>query len=298
MPFIHPPRRVLGLLLGLLVPVTAHATPGQPAAGPPVDGLPPPAPPAVDVPDPNDPVDHLAILTGIARKKGRRLMRELRVREFDLPTAVAAVRRTERDGTEDLYVVYDVSLFNRCVFTDPPEGRDAMRARREDCSGERGIETKLAHVRIAPTPRGRAEDTGGALTFVGEPIELGQRAATAAQMATQAYFDGIGPIDAGPGSELRIWVAMTECEFEESNDARGPFERNQWFGQGSQHLRIYDDELEVDTDEVLVSGDFEAAVGAPTVSFEARTRILDVHSGSTQRRLRYLPDVDSFVPAT
>jgi len=285
----------VALSFALVVPRFAHATPAE-STPPPSTGA--PSVPAVDVPDPNDPVDHLAVITGIARKKGRRVMRELRVREFDLPNAVAAVRRTTSDGTEDVFVAYEVSLFNRCVFENAPEGREAIRARREDCAGERGIETKIAHVRIAPTPRGRTEDTGGALAFVGDPVSLGFRGASYAQMSSQVFFDGMGPVDASRTSEMRIWVAVTAVDYEESNDARGEFERNDWFGQGEQRLRIYDDELGVSADESIVAGELMESAGVPAVTFDARTRILEVRTGERHLRFRYDAERDTFAPAS
>ena len=258
--------------------------------------------PGATEPPAERPAERLTPLTQIALRKGRRVVRELRLVEFDMPNVLAATRQREPEGGEDLFIVYEISLFNQCVFTRAPSTSAERREAREACREARGIETKLAHVHVAPTPAGRTEDIGGAIEVVARQA-LGTRSARPEAIQTETYFQSMGRVDTVPGSELRVWIAMTQCEFEEMNESRGEDIRSSWFVQEERLLRVYSVDLEVDAEVSLGTGEgsFERRgeyagpdVTAPQVRADPRTHALTVRAGGEAFVLTYDAEHDRF----
>jgi hypothetical protein len=300
-------RVVLLALAGCMAAVSPIHADARTAEGRPTT-LPAPAgdAPAVDPdqPDPNNPGDQLFFAVQIARKKGRRVLSQIRQVEGDVPTVVAATRTTLPDGTEDLYIAYDVSLFNQCVFEQHPEGRDATRAARERCAGVRGIETSLAHVLVAPTPRGRTEDNGGAITIVANTA-LGVRGESGRYLEHQMFFTGMGLMNVGARSEMRVYVTRVNAEYSEMSDGRDTIP-GQFDASYVSELIVFDASLE-SLDELTIgtsgSGGGANALNAeafpaPAVEYAQASHRLTVRVGETSKVFAYDAQNDRFTEVT
>jgi hypothetical protein len=289
------------VMLSVLALSTAHAQPARDG----VVAVPAPSPataaPEAGAPDPNNPGDQLFFMVQLAGKKGRRVIRELRVLERDVPALVAATRKTLPDGTEDLYIAYDVSLFNQCVFDQDPSGREATRAAREACVGARGIETKLAHVTVAPTPRGRTEDNGGAIEVVAD-ISLGTRASDGRDLYEQTFFLGLGLAPITGTTRMRVWVTKVHASYEEAYGARAEPMPGTYHASYGTSLTFFDAELaEVDVlhlgggeDEATVSMLNRPTFPIPTIAYADARRRLDVHVAERRIAFVYDPAHDAF----
>jgi hypothetical protein len=240
----------------LVLAAPAEADPGpRVATGPAVA-----AAPAVDpnVPDPNDPNDRISVLTGIARRKGRRVVSAIRQDEHDVPAIIAADANTKPDGSVELLVAYEISLFNQCVFEQPHESAAERRAARESCAEVRGVSLELRHYAIAPTPRGRTEDVGGAIELVGE-ADYGERLPRSGGVVLHA----LGHFAISPTETFRYaYVTRAESEY-----VPPEYRGEQRIGTGStettfeQMLYVYDDEL-IEVDSWAVSTDAASEDGA------------------------------------
>lgn len=254
-------------------------------------------------PDPDNPGDQLFFAVQLAGKKGRRVIRAIREREHDVPAVITALRSTLRDGTEDLYIAYDVSLFNRCVFEQGAEGREALATARAACVGVRGIETKLGHFVVAPTPRGRAEDNGGEIRMIAE-LSLGVRASEGRDLTEQTFFAGLGRAPAvGSDTRMRVWVGTVTGNYEQAYGARAEFRPGTFNAQYGFVLTFLDEGLEeVDAFE-LDAGEDEAGVNTlnrtrfepPTLTYTSAQRRLAVAFQGRTHTLVYEPATDRFV---
>ena len=119
-----------------------------------------PSPGAAPTPTPE------ALMEGVPTKMGRRIVSQLRTAHGAMPTVLRAAHVTQPDGGEQVFFVYEYSLFDACVAAAPSraEGRQACRDRLQEDA--RCTTAKAAFVTVAATPAGRAAGTGGAITVV------------------------------------------------------------------------------------------------------------------------------------
>lgn len=240
----------LGFLVASLVELASHTVCALARAQP--------APPATSAPQGSThPADRIAGLSGVDEARGRRVHRFLRELEGAIPSAIEAhhvrVRATTQTpdagatappaGTDELYVVYQISSFEVCVRAAGGDDRRQLRAARESCRAEHGIRTKLAHVRIAPTPTSSRRDEGGEITLVGSaPLDIGLGD------FELDHFD-VGDIDGDGRLEVSVYVA----EESESWDAgyRGMGATRTDF---SERFLIFDEALRPQLALVVTSG--------------------------------------------
>lgn len=172
-----------------------------------------PSPGATPAPDPQ------VLMEGLPTKMGRRIVSQLRTTHGAMPTVLRTAHVTQPDGGEQVFFVYEYSLFDACVAAAPSraEGRRACRDRLQDDA--RCTTANAAFVTVAATPAGRPPGTGGAITVVFDKrVRRGCRTHRVLELA-------IRDVDADQQPELLVDIVGSHPEL--SFRTRTEYERRQ-----------------------------------------------------------------------
>lgn len=199
------------------------------------------------------PAERLMVLTGIHRRKSRRMTRALRLEHGVMPTVVGAVRMEEIDA-DVFFVAYELSVFSRCLhrLSETVEGRQE---RREQCRTERGVETLVSKVRVAATPPRHREDIGGEIEVL-QTVELGRRGRL--EFTRMTHFHGIGLVgERGEGS-LRVWISSIVSEVSLA-ETRGMPDEEEDLREGHEvvRLNLYSENLEPRETSEELEGEYQ-----------------------------------------